>query len=40
MDAYAPESIKLGLTGMIGKGERSDDVVNAMKSMEPYISEL
>lgn len=31
MDAYAPELIKLGLTGMIGKGERSDDVVNAMK---------
>lgn len=31
MDAYAPELIKLGLTGMIGKGERSGDVVNAMK---------
>lgn len=30
MDAYAPTLIKLGLTGMIGKGERSDEVVSAM----------
>ena len=30
MDAYAPTLIRLGLTGMIGKGERTDDVVNAM----------
>ncbi len=30
MDAYAPTLIELGLTGMIGKGERSDEVVNAM----------
>lgn len=30
MDAYAPTLIKLGLTGMIGKGERSDEVVDAM----------
>ena len=31
MDAYAPELIKLGLTGMIGKGIRSKGVINAMK---------
>ena len=30
MDAYAPALIRLGLTGMIGKGERTDDVVSAM----------
>ena len=30
MDAYAPTLIGLGLTGMIGKGERSDEVVAAM----------
>ncbi len=30
MDAYAPKLIELGLTGMIGKGERSDEVVDAM----------
>ena len=30
MDAYAPELIKLGLTGMIGKGLRSKDVISAM----------
>ncbi len=30
MDAYAPTLIRLGLTGMIGKGERSDEVVSAM----------
>ena len=30
MDAYAPELIKLGLAGMIGKGLRDDNVVNAM----------
>lgn len=30
MDAYAPKLIKLGLTGMIGKGERTDEVVDAM----------
>lgn len=30
MDAYAPDLIKLGLTGMIGKGNRSAEVVNAM----------
>lgn len=31
MDAYAPALIELGLTGMIGKGLRSAEVVNAMK---------
>jgi len=32
MDAYAPLLIKLGLKGMIGKGLRSEAVVDAMKS--------
>ena len=31
MDAYAPTLIKLGLTGMIGKGERSEEVYSAMQ---------
>lgn len=31
MDAYAPTLIKLGETGMIGKGLRNEDVINAMK---------
>ena len=31
MDAYAPTLIALGETGMIGKGKRNEDVVNAMK---------
>lgn len=31
MDAYAPKLIELGLTGMIGKGMRSSEVVEAMK---------
>jgi fumarate hydratase subunit beta len=31
MDAYAPTLIAKGLTGMIGKGERSADVIEAMK---------
>jgi len=30
MDAYSPTLIKDGLTGMIGKGERSDEVVSSM----------
>ncbi len=30
MDAYAPELIKRGLTGMIGKGLRKPDVIDAM----------
>ena len=31
MDRYAPRMIQLGLTGMIGKGYRSDEVIAAMK---------
>jgi len=31
MDAYTPRLIELGLTGMIGKGLRSGEVVEAMK---------
>lgn len=31
MDAYAPTLIRLGLTGMIGKGERTDEVYAAMQ---------
>ena len=31
MDVYTPGLIKLGLTGMIGKGSRSPEVVAAMK---------
>lgn len=31
MDAYAPQLISLGLTGMIGKGLRNQAVVDAMK---------
>jgi len=31
MDAYSPTLIALGLTGMIGKGKRSPQVVAAMK---------
>ncbi|MBE6787013.1 MAG: Fe-S-containing hydro-lyase [Ruminococcaceae bacterium] len=31
MDAYSPALIKLGQTGMIGKGKRGKEVINAMK---------
>ncbi len=31
MDAYAPKLIALGLTGMLGKGFRTAEVVNAMR---------
>jgi fumarate hydratase subunit beta len=31
MDSYAPKLIELGLTGMIGKGKRGPEVVDAMK---------
>jgi len=31
MDSYAPKLIKIGLKGMIGKGERGEKVVEAMK---------
>jgi len=30
MDAYAPRLIELGLTGMIGKGSRSKEVIESM----------
>lgn len=32
MDAYSPTLIALGQTGMIGKGKRSQEVVDAMKT--------
>ena len=32
MDAYSPTLIELGQTGMIGKGERGDNVIDAMKA--------
>ncbi len=31
MDAYAPRLMEIGLNGMIGKGKRNQDVINAMK---------
>ena len=31
MDAYSPKLIRAGLTGMIGKGKRGDEVVATMK---------
>jgi fumarate hydratase subunit beta len=31
MDAYAPRLIKLGMKGMIGKGNRAPEVIEAMK---------
>lgn len=31
MDKYAPKLIEKGLTGMIGKGQRNDEVIRAMK---------
>ncbi|MBQ7264509.1 MAG: Fe-S-containing hydro-lyase [Firmicutes bacterium] len=31
MDAYSPKTIELGLTCMIGKGARNNDVIEAMK---------
>lgn len=30
MDLYAPKLIEMGLTGMIGKGQRSKEVIDAM----------
>jgi len=32
MDLFTPKLIELGLTGMIGKGFRSDEVVSSMKT--------
>jgi fumarate hydratase subunit beta len=31
MDSYTPELIRLGMTGMIGKGKRSPEVITAMR---------
>ncbi len=31
MDAYAPALLRLGLSGMIGKGARNETVINAMR---------
>lgn len=31
MDAYAPTLIRMGLAGMMGKGERTDEVYSAMQ---------
>lgn len=31
MDTYAPRLLEIGLKGMIGKGKRSEEVVNSMK---------
>lgn len=31
MDAYSPKLIELGLTGMVGKGIRSEEVIDSMK---------
>ena len=31
MDKYTPTLIELGITGMIGKGKRSEAVIDAMK---------
>lgn len=31
MDKYAPTLLEKGLTGMIGKGKRNDDVISSMK---------
>jgi len=31
MDSYSPKTIELGLTAMIGKGQRNQSVINAMK---------
>lgn len=31
MDSYTPSLLKLGLKGMIGKGQRSPEVIDAMK---------
>jgi fumarate hydratase subunit beta len=32
MDAYTPTLLKMGLKGMVGKGQRSQEVVEAMKT--------
>ena len=37
MDAYSPALIDAGLTGMIGKGRRSEEVITAMKDRAVYF---
>lgn len=32
MDAYTPEMLRLGITGMIGKGSRSSTILNELKT--------
>lgn len=34
MDKYTPVLLDLGLKGMIGKGRRSDDVIDSMKKIQ------
>lgn len=34
MDAYSPKLLSVGLRGMIGKGKRNDEVVEAMKEYD------
>lgn len=31
MDKYAPALLEIGLTGMVGKGKRNDEVISSMK---------
>ena len=38
MDKYTPELIKRGLTAMIGKGMRSEEVVQAMQGKAVYFA--
>lgn len=41
MDAYAPTLINLGHRGMIGKGKRNDEVINAMiKNKAVYFAAI
>jgi Tartrate dehydratase beta subunit/Fumarate hydratase class I, C-terminal domain len=37
MDGFTPVLLEYGLMGMIGKGERSADVVAAIKNIKGYI---
>lgn len=40
MDAYTPQLIKLGLTGMIGKGKRNEEVKVAIKDNAVYFAAI
>ncbi len=40
MDAYSPTLIGEGLTGMIGKGRRSADVIHAMRDRAVYFGAI